>query len=107
MRISTISVIVLLASSAAVRADEPVDAEYFEKKVRPILATHCVGCHGAKKEKGELRLDAKAGFLKGGESGPLVKPGDPEKSLLVQVVRYDGDIKMPPKGKLTDEEIGT
>lgn len=105
MRISTLTAIASFILSSAVRADEPVNAEFFEKQVRPILVAHCVSCHGPKKEKGELRLDAKAGFTKGGQNGPLVKPGDPNESRLIQVIRYDGDIKMPQKGKLADADI--
>jgi mono/diheme cytochrome c family protein len=106
MRISTLAAVVLLASPAA-RADEPVNDEFFERKVRPILAANCVSCHGPQKQKAGLRLDSKAGFSKGGDTGSLVKPGDPDKSLLVRVVRYDGDIKMPQKGKLPDADIAT
>jgi len=93
----------LFASTAS--ADEPVNHEFFEKKVRPILVANCVSCHGAKKDKGGLRLDSKAGFTKGGDTGAVVKAGDLDKSLLVQVVRYGDDIKMPPKGKLSDADI--
>src|SRR5690349_12061745 len=107
MRISTLAAVVLLVSPAAVRADEPVNAEFFERKVRPILAAHCVSCHGPQKQKAGLRLDSKAGFTKGGDTGALVKPGDPDASLLVRVIRYDGDIKMPQKGKLADADIAT
>jgi cytochrome c553 len=107
MRIATVTVTTLLVFAPPVRADEPVNVEFFEKKVRPILVANCVSCHGPKKEKGELRLDSKAGFTKGGQNGPLVKPGDPDKSRLIQVIRYDGDIKMPQKGKMSDEEIAT
>jgi mono/diheme cytochrome c family protein len=96
---------VLLLSPAGGRAAEPIDDDYFEKKVRPILVANCVSCHGAQKQKGELRLDAKAAFARGGESGPAVAPGDPAKSRLVQAVRYDDDTKMPPKGKLADADI--
>src|SRR5687767_4443368 len=105
MRIS--SLLAILLTPLALRAGEPVDNEYFERKVRPILVAHCVSCHGPKKQKGELRLDARAGFVAGGQTGALVKPGEPEKSLIIQVVRYDGDIKMPQKGKLPDAEIAT
>ncbi len=87
------------------RAAEPVDNDYFEKRVRPILVQHCVGCHGEKKQKGELRLDAKAGFAKGGENGPAAVAGKPDESRLVKAVRYADDIKMPPKGKLADADI--
>jgi cytochrome c553 len=98
----TLSVAIL---PAPVRAAEPVDAEFFEKKVRPILAAHCTGCHGAEKQKGGLRLDSKTAMLKGGDNGSAAVPGDAEKSLLVQMIRYDSDVKMPPKGKLGDAEI--
>ncbi len=97
----------LLATSALARGAEPVDNEYFEKKVRPILATNCVECHDAKKQKGGLRLDAKAEFAKGGESGAAVVPGKPEKSRLIDAIGYAGEIKMPPKGKLSDADIAT
>jgi mono/diheme cytochrome c family protein len=90
---------VLLLASLPARAAEPkIDAEYFEKTVRPLLVERCQKCHAAKKAKGGLDLSTKAGFLAGGDTGP-------DKNLLVQAVRYDGDVKMPPSGKLPDAEI--
>ena len=57
-----------------------MDNEFFEKKVRPILVANCVSCHGPKKQKGELRLDSKAGFAQGRrDRRRLVKPGDPDE----------------------------
>ncbi|MFO0823673.1 MAG: DUF1549 domain-containing protein [Gemmataceae bacterium] len=105
MRTSAFLLLVVFASAAP--ADEPINNEFFEKKVRPILVANCVECHGPKKEKGGLRLDSKAGFLAGGDTGKLVKGTDPDKSLLVQVIRYDGDVKMPSKGKMSDADIAT
>jgi len=105
MRIATLFAILFMPS--AVRAGEPVDNDYFERKVRPILVTHCVACHGEQKQKGELRLDSRAGFAAGGQSGALVKPGSPDDSLFVRVIRYDGDIRMPQKGKLPDADVAT
>jgi mono/diheme cytochrome c family protein len=107
MRLPLLITAALFTLAAPVRAAEPVDNDYFEKRVRPILVQHCVGCHGEKKQKGELRLDLKAGFAKGGESGPAVVPGKPDESRLVKAVGYADDIKMPPKGKLTDADIAT
>ncbi len=101
------SVFALLLLAGYSPADEPVNNEFFEKKVRPILIANCVECHGPKKDKGGLRLDSKAGFTKGGDTGAVVKAGEPDKSLLVQVIRYDGDIKMPAKGKMSDADIAT
>jgi hypothetical protein len=94
-----------LAFLVAVRplvAQEP-GIEFFEKKVRPILVEHCYECHanGAKKIRGKLWLDSRDGLRKGGESGPALVPGHPEKSLLIKAVRFDeDDLKMPPRGKL-------
>ena len=81
-------------------------AEHFEKHVRPILAEHCYSCHSveAKKLRAELFLDSRSAVLKGGESGPAVVPGEPDDSLLIESVRYEG-YEMPPRGKLPDDAI--
>jgi len=81
------------------------DAEFFETQIRPILATQCTKCHGTDKQKGGLRLDSRAALLQGGDSGPAILPGDPEKSLLIAAVRQVGDVSMPPKSRLKDSEI--
>lgn len=95
---AVLTVIGFVLPAAGARGQEPVDNDYFERKVRPLLVAHCVSCHGEKKQKGGLRLDRKAGFIQGGDSGPA-------KDLLAKAVQYDGDLKMPPKGKLADAEI--
>ena len=83
--------------------------EFFENKIRPVLATSCLKCHNAAegKTKGGLALDTREGLLKGGDSGPAVVPGNPEKSVLIKAIRYtDADLQMPPKGeKLSDLQI--
>jgi len=97
-----------LAAAAAIAAEEPVDpaaVEFFETSVRPILVGRCLGCHGPEKTKAGLRLDSRAGALAGGETGPAITPGDAESSPLVQAIRYEGDVRMPPKSKLPQEEI--
>ncbi len=76
--------------------------QFFESKIRPVLADNCYKCHSAQaqKVKAGLWLDTREGALKGGETGPAVVPGDPEKSLLIKAVRYtDPDLQMPPKDK--------
>ncbi len=80
--------------------------EFFEKEVRPLLAKHCYACHSAKAEKLQagLRLDSRAAFLKGGETGPAMVPGDVANSLIISSVRYES-YEMPPKGKLPPNEI--
>jgi hypothetical protein len=82
--------------------------EFFEKRVRPILAEHCYECHStsAKKLRGGLLLDSRSGIRKGGDTGPAMTPGDPDASLLIQAVRHaDQDIAMPPKKKLSAAAI--
>src|SRR6266481_3991071 len=79
--------------------------DFFELKVRPVLANSCYTCH-ASTAMGGLRLDSADGMLKGGSRGAAVIPGDPEKSLLVQAIRQtDEKLKMPMGGKLKDSEI--
>jgi hypothetical protein len=92
----------LLASHAVSATDD-----LFEKRIRPLLVEKCYGCHSPdKKIKGGLRLDHKDGWAKGGDSGPAIIPGKPDESLLIKAVSYkDRDLKMPPKQKLSDQEI--
>jgi len=87
---------------AASKPTDPADVEFFEKSVRPILEEHCIQCHSAAKgkTKGGLALDTAAAVRKGGDNGPALVPGAPEKSLLVKAVTYtDPDLKMPPDDK--------
>jgi hypothetical protein len=95
-------------SAAEKTAPDPATIEFFEKKVRPILAEHCYKCHStqAKKLKGGLLLDSRVGLLDGGDSGPAVVPGHPEQSRLVEAIGYKNvDLRMPPKARLPDAAI--
>lgn len=86
----------------------PEQEQFFETKIRPVLATHCGECHSEKAEKlkGGLRLDTREGLRLGGDSGAVIEPGQPDKSSLLRAIRYrDEDLQMPPKGKLSDEVI--
>lgn len=88
-----------IASGMAADSVTPDQLEFFEKKVRPILAENCYKCHSVEegKSRGGLTLDTRDGVLKGGEGGPALVPGDAGKSLLIQAVRYeDKDTQMPP-----------
>lgn len=82
-----------------------VQVDFFETSVRPLLIAECGQCHGEKKQWGGLRLDSRAGLLKGGDSGPAITPGDPEKSLLISAVRRIGDYEMPPEKPLGREQV--
>src|SRR5437773_10406722 len=84
------------------------ELEFFEKRIRPVLSEKCYACHSAKTPRpmGGLRLDTRDGVRKGGDSGPAVAPGDPARSTLVAAISYRNlNLKMPPTGKLTDEQI--
>ena len=87
-------------------APSAADAEFFESRVRPLLLEHCSACHSraAGEPEGNLSFDTRAETL--GHEG-LATPGKPEQSLLVEVVRYDGKLQMPPDGRLPPEAIAT
>src|SRR6476620_54100 len=91
---------------AKTEADQGLD--FFEKRIRPVLATECYKCHSSKSEKvkGGLFLDSREGLLKGGQSGPAIVSKQPQKSLLVKAINYtDADLQMPPKHKLAPRQI--
>ena len=96
----------LAAVTAAPRKEQ---VEFFESKVRPLLADRCYQCHSVEqgKSKGGLTLDTRPGWQKGSENGPVIEPGKPEDSVLIKAISYaDPDLQMPPKGeKLTDPQI--
>lgn len=79
--------------------------EFFERRVRPILASHCEACHGSKKQESGLRLDSRDAVLTGGDSGPAAVSQAPGKSLILQAIRHDGDLAMPPETKLAPQQI--
>src|ERR1700722_2872102 len=70
---------------------DPAAIEFFEKKIRPLLVDNCYNCHSANTNaKGGLRVDDRNGLIQGGNTGPAVVPGKPEKSLLLQAVKHEG-----------------
>ena len=80
--------------------------DLFEKRIRPILVEHCHQCHSTESDEIQagLRLDSRAGWQQGGDSGPAVRPGEPDQSLVWKAIRYDDDVSpMPPDQKLSDE----
>src|SRR5262245_16549960 len=92
--------LMLLAWDTGVARAEP-EREFFEKKIRPVLAEHCYPCHSqqATKVEGGLRLDTREDLRRGGDSGPAIVPGHSKASLLIKALRQEGS-KMPPQGPL-------
>ena len=113
MRLILCAVAVVLlgtATQAQQQAAPPLSAdqiEFFEKKIRPIFVERCYKCHSAASEKvkGGLLLDSREGLLKGGDSGPAIVPGDPEKSILIKAIRQTDELRMPIKEKLPDDQV--
>ena len=100
--------VTLCCLSADVSADDDGDA-FFEKRIRPILVSHCYECHSDVNSEGGLLLDTRHGWQQGGDNGAAIVPGKPDRSLLIKAVRYqDENLAMPPKDagrQLSDEEI--
>ena len=106
-----VGVLLLAGFISPVLADEtskptPEQLQFFETKVRPILVANCQKCHSGKEPKGDLSLDSRGGLIAGGESGDVVVPGQPQKSLLVEAINRTS-IEMPPDKKLADADIAT
>ena len=85
----------------------PEKLEFFENKIRPILANHCLECHSGEKGKikGGLNMDSREDVLKGGDTGPALEAGNVKSSLIIKAVTWEDDLQMPPKKKLSDEQI--
>ncbi len=114
-RISPIALILIVAtavpcSSQKARSTTPVtgpSVEFFERSVRPVLATKCLSCHTGQSAQSGLRLDTRGSMLKGGKRGAAILPGKASASLILEAVRGGGPHvpQMPPGSKLTDKEI--
>src|SRR4051812_23554430 len=96
----------LLFAGALVVQAQPnaASSDFFESKIRPVLANNCYACHTAS-QLGDLRLDSRDAMLKGGKHGAAIVPGDPDTSLLITAVRQTGELKMPMGAKLKPAEI--
>ncbi len=98
------SLVVVAATLPILSAQAAATANLFEDKIRPLFAEKCFACH-TEAHMGGLQLDSREHFLKGGKSGPIAVPGNPDSSLIVKAVRYNSTPKMPPTGKLSPDEI--
>lgn len=89
-------------------AQESAGVQFFERHVRPILVEHCYECHSPGDIHGGLLLDSRGGWMKGGDSGPAIVPGKPDKSLLIEAVRYKNrDLQMPPRNALRPDQVAS
>ncbi len=95
----------LFAPALLAQSTSSQGVEFFESKVRPIFATQCSGCHGGASPRGGLVLGTPEGIAKGGDSGAILNKTNPDESRLLQVISYHSNIKMPPTGKLKDQQI--
>src|ERR1700730_9285190 len=96
-----------VASCLLASEPTPQQIEFFEKRIRPVLVTNCYVCHSGaiKAPMGGLRVDTRESLLRGGSRGPAIRQGDPDGSPLLAAISYRQDLKMPPSGKLPDEQI--
>jgi hypothetical protein len=81
------------------------DADYFDRKVAPILTRRCLGCHNQELRDGGISFLDRASLLKGGGRGPAIVPGKPQASIMVIALRHEGELQMPPGPKLPAREI--
>jgi len=101
---------VLFAAEGRTQDSSPAQLEqrdFFESRIRPVLIEHCYECHNsAETAEGGLTVDFKGGFLKGGDSGPVVIPGDPKKSRLLATLRHEiEDLEMPQGGPKLEPRV--
>ena len=102
MRFAALMLTVIAFSTPARADDKQVS---FEKDVMPIFKANCISCHKADKKKGKLDMSTYADLRKGGKQGDPIKPGDPGKSILVDMISGK-EPEMPEKGdKLTEAQV--
>ena len=80
---------------------------FFDEHVEPILGRRCVGCHNEELKDGGISFMDRESLLRGGSRGPAIVPGKPESSVLIQAVRQEGELQMPPGAKLSPQDIAT
>jgi mono/diheme cytochrome c family protein len=94
-----------LAFALPALAQTPAQLELFEKNARPLFAEKCQACHNAKLKSGGLDFSSPDAIKEAASTGVFGKPSDPENSVIVQALRYENTVKMPPQGKLNAESI--
>jgi hypothetical protein len=90
-------------AAAAVARDRP--ERFFDSRVAQILMKRCLGCHNEDLKNGEISFLDRESLLKGGRRGPAIVPGKPQESVLIEALRHEGELQMPPGPKLPEKEI--
>ncbi|MCA9187935.1 MAG: PSD1 and planctomycete cytochrome C domain-containing protein [Pirellulaceae bacterium] len=100
-------VLAVILASAAIPTDAVGQREedFFESRIRPVLADHCVTCHGSEKAESNLRVDSLESMLRGGDGGPAIVPGHADRSRLLAAIKQEGDLAMPPDYRLDDQQV--
>ena len=103
----TVATLAVALVTHATGTATPEGLEFFETKIRPVLVNNCYACHSAeaKTRMGGLSLDSREGIREGGQRGHAVVPSDVESSLIIEALRYDGALGMPPLGRLPEEVV--
>lgn len=91
--------------AAAASAAEKSAAQFFDRRVEPVLRKRCLGCHNEELKNGNISFLNRDSLLKGGSRGPAVVPGKPEASILILSLRHNGELRMPPGEKLPAQQI--
>ena len=106
VRVAFLGPVTIVIAASAARADDATTEEFFENRVRPVLAGVCLRCHGQEKPKGGLRVDTRDALLKGGKSGAAIDKDDLDQSLLLEAIRRsDGVSAMPPDKTLSPQQV--
>lgn len=93
--------LVLITCVVPIQPPQDSATSHFESRIRPLLAEHCLKCHGAESSRGGLRLDSAAGLKQGGKRGPAIDTAHPEESRILKATARQGQLKMPPDAPLT------
>jgi hypothetical protein len=96
----------VLAFTGVAAGQNPA-ALFFDERVEPILGRRCVGCHNDELKDGGISFMDRDSLLKGGGRGPAIVPGEPGRSVLIQAVRQEGELKMPPGATLSPQDVAT
>jgi hypothetical protein len=103
--VTRLGIVWCVAFAALVAAQASDAARYFDARVAPILTRRCLGCHNEELKNGNISFLDRDSLIRGGSRGPAIVPGKPQESVMMDVLRHDGEIQMPPGPKLPAKEI--